>query len=1305
MTKLDYIDPTLNEYENVDVLLGNKKETFFYNKYSRLSKKDLIEKEFLCILGEPGVGKTRLLNELRKLLNKREAYFINAVDFNPQSVPSNIKICLIDALDEVRGDDFYNKLISIKEYKENNDNVKVIFSCRKSYVGSYVAYFSFIKHISYVEIDKLGDEDVKILIQQKCKLELDSIVGNGKLLSLFSIPRYLIYLLEYGNEKKVLLNLCDLFEYIIDRSIDETLKNYNINANKSNLAIVIKRVLERVAFIMEISRKDQILKDELYSILDGIKGNMASILISNVDLFFFQNRIMKESNEKLLFENTQLQEFLAAKELYRQDNIESVIYEVAVHEGLGHIYPNWFDVIAHISYMNEKSDFFINLLKQIIFYDKNLSIYLLETLLRFINPLSLSSKQRDELFPILLNYFLTQNVYFGSNSFISEFLINCFTPVNYNKLDLDISNYNSLQIENICAIIKPIVENNWNDIDRAFLDYWGRAAEKLIQENDVISQLRALNILDAVNDNKRLIDLATKFQEFPPKVKEKYCKVTGYKKIEDKEVINCWLSSFYENNPFAIKAILSIKDYSLITYVYGHIINKNNLEAFFKPSAKVHVDYDSNLKDQFKIAWRHGVNDKILITKVLQKYVETKEFHHSLSFYPMIKKILLNSKTGYIFMNSFSDKWGLVCLLDNFDAEYIDDNLLKILEKLLTIIFEKKCVIDRILSNLRNKVCSYKNKTVEMSTYQGNSPKNKQSHPQEKEREIGEDEFIQQEFQLFSNPVISIHEKVRYAYKLCLNFDDLPIKDSKPLINVICSFMDTIDLEKLLLTANSNSGFQISFGLAAIPHFVRALYTLQEQNNLIKYRDIIIKDLPIACCTVAGKNNEIKTIYKDIIGNISESEKKEYVKWWKSRMDDFLNVRPDEVIYCIKEYELDALSYKLEDYIKQYVDNQIPDFENNAYKSLELISQGYLNWKKKNYESLFEKLQQDNINSVKVLCNSILIEQFEDINAIEWRINYLEIHVCETTNHESIHRVSEEEYELQEQNSRMFRCFMGIRNNKDLEDKMIDLFDFALTLFNSSNTFAYAKYLLQNIYQFFVNNQNEYYIEELRSKIGQSEVRGNTEVNGIMKRYEKLFMSGEKLSILEAIKIYNKCIEESHLPIRNSGDMRRFFTDIRTEVDKEIQDVGEYSLIHNNRLNEDYMQRVLKSIIMKVCYRLGLKNIQIVRENALQDNKRPDILIRYGFCRPIMIELKLLNNKEIQNPEKRKQYKLKFQKYIEATQACLAVYWVFGEDEFDENYVDLKREYADIKNIQILYTSCKCSSGVNTGIKKRRTKK
>ena len=75
---------------------------------------------------------------------------------------------------------------------------------------------------------------------------------------------------------------------------------------------------------------------------------------------------MKDTDGTLHFENTELQEYLAAKELCRQDNIESVLYDVAVHKELKHIYPNWYDVIPHISYSKDRIHTFINVFKLII---------------------------------------------------------------------------------------------------------------------------------------------------------------------------------------------------------------------------------------------------------------------------------------------------------------------------------------------------------------------------------------------------------------------------------------------------------------------------------------------------------------------------------------------------------------------------------------------------------------------------------------------------------------------------------------------------------------------------------------------------------------------------------------------------------------------------------------------------------------------------------------------------------------------------------------------------------------------------
>ena len=168
------------------------------------------------------------------------------------------------------------------------------------------------------------------------------------------------------------------------------------------------------------------------------------------------------------------------------------------------------------------------------------------------------------------------------------------------------------------------------------------------------------------------------------------------------------------------------------------------------------------------------------------------------------------------------------------------------------------------------------------------------------------------------------------------------------------------------------------------------------------------------------------------------------------------------------------------------------------------------------------------------------------------------------------------------------------------------------------------------------------YISILRKKVEAHNAKGVSFLaTSIMNNAEMMFLINEKVSIGRAVKQYNKCIEESYLNIRNDGDLRRFFTVIHSEVQKEIQDQGIYTLVRPDALSEDFIQRELKNTIINKCCQMGLEAVRVDREVALQDNKRTDLLIRYGLCNPIMVELKLLHNKEIQEKKKRQEYRKK----------------------------------------------------------------
>ena len=202
-----------------------------------------------------------------------------------------------------------------------------------------------------------------------------------------------------------------------------------------------------------------------------------------------------------------------------------------------------------------------------------------------------------------------------------------------------------------------------------------------------------------------------------------------------------------------------------------------------------------------------------------------------------------------------------------------------------------------------------------------------------------------------------------------------------------------------------------------------------------------------------------------------------------------------------------------------------------------------------------------------------------------------------------------------------------------------------------------------------------------------------------------MYLQKEESSINKSIRLYNKCVEDSHLSIRNNGDFIRYFKQIQFEVQKEIQDQGIYSLVRQETLSEDFIQRELKNTIITKCCQMGLEAVQIDREVTLQDNKRTDFLIRYGMCNPIMVELKLLHNKEIQKSEERKKYKDKFVQYAKATNACMSVFWVFDVHKNGSNKTNfeaLRLEYQTLANSLVLLTDCKCSSGFETGISSKK---
>lgn len=681
-----YILPYIKQYIKIDDLLESTDKSNSTRITDKSSFLDTIRNtHHLCVVGEPGIGKSRLLKELESALSSKDVVKCNAVDFISKSVGINVKYCIVDALDEVESNQFSRVFREIKDFCENNKNTNVVFSCRKHYVASYARIFSSFTDLSYIELLRLDDESVRDILSSCSNQVISNIGKSNKMLDLLSVPRYLEYFIEYQKENVDCEDIGQIFEVFVEKNILHAIEKYdNTQCDKNNLAILTQRVLEKIAFVMEIGRLDSITKDELYTILDGISGNMTQMVLSNLSLLFFENRILKETNGVLMFPDTEIQEYLAAKELCRQDNIESVLYDIAVSHDVKHIYPNWLDVIPHVSYIRSSS--FFNIFKLILSYESNLELDSLDALLRYLDPTILSVEQKAELFKIIWNNYLRRPVYIRWRSPILSILQQCYSVGCCQMLMPTTEYLNKIQLSNISAILEVLAQGNC--LSAEVISYWANAAKKLVENQNSDIQYVSLSIYEAINDIEGLVVLAKKFDTFNSDIKGKYCDITGYNGFTDKNVIQCWIKECYQSNPHAINAILCIENTELIISTYKQIVNTNKIEKFFNPVGNLSVHYFSLVKQILAVFHKNkeAKNDLIQLFAV---YLKTRYYHKiSGDESKLFKQIIQDDSVSLCFVQSLDQNRGLWYYLKNIEPEYIDYDLICAIENILVQLYK-----------------------------------------------------------------------------------------------------------------------------------------------------------------------------------------------------------------------------------------------------------------------------------------------------------------------------------------------------------------------------------------------------------------------------------------------------------------------------------------------------------------------------------------------------------------------------------------------------------------------------------------
>jgi hypothetical protein len=245
----------------------------------------------------------------------------------------------------------------------------------------------------------------------------------------------------------------------------------------------------------------------------------------------------------------------------------------------------------------------------------------------------------------------------------------------------------------------------------------------------------------------------------------------------------------------------------------------------------------------------------------------------------------------------------------------------------------------------------------------------------------------------------------------------------------------------------------------------------------------------------------------------------------------------------------------------------------------------------------------------------------------------------------------------------------------------------------------YARYLWEIIVTYFKNlkedrayrplNELEKYVLENSSRPGMNWFKDKLRE---LKR-EYLNYIGKPQYFSECIKKYNRFKEQQYLEIATTRDLFEILQEIvESDLKKWVEDEGAYRFIQEAKgRQEDLIQKTIKTQFENSLLKRGVRNSDIIREPQLLDNYRPDFLIYYGFIGPVLLEIKRLDNPEIQNKSKRLKYSKKLKKYMEGTKSEFGIYLIFRIKEgMDLNdYIKKIRESLyEEKRISVIPLDC-----------------
>ncbi|MBD3341460.1 MAG: hypothetical protein GF353_20315 [Candidatus Lokiarchaeota archaeon] len=1339
-----YIKPQLGIYSNFDAAFNPEAEILDYHRNMNWDFDVFFKYQKYFVLAKPGLGKTELLKNIESHSGKfnKECIYIDCKKIRGDSIESyiskqindikslnitkivnseNILICF-DALDEIKYDDFSKRIEYLKSFIDKYDKIRILISCRRHYFAKHKTLFQgydfhFVRIFSF-DTRELNQYLTHFSLSHKDIEKIITLFSRSDAELILKVPRYLFLLTSYIEKNSIdnigKITRADLFEHFIYSKLEIEASKI-AEEEREYFKENYKRVLEKLALIMEIYQTNIIKKDELITFFDDIKSNLTIILQDRINLnMFYEKSILKDSVDHIEFENTEFQKYLAAKEISRLGKNKRILFELAVEPVMKEIFPSWFNTLQFLVDMD------ISLVKPLLEFNRKRENKITEDeeyhrLLTNVNMNRLDLEDRKAIFEQVFHYYqwagqwLSWDVARNLALYFDASQQNLFENYLNEAEKLSDAETKEVCLSNIAKIVGYIVgenilspesKENWKTrlIDFANLN----SANKVLSRTAIYS-------LANFNDEAVINKIAPAWEYGDSLVKDAFMTFCQEVNPNNSLSIEYFVKGTIFNTIGARYGIWEITEYKSIIELLGHFIKNEEFLYYFFENESIYKDRDYVIINNINNVWDEEVYNKIhqvIIRSFESRFyylAENSDFiqklsglckQHNINYLSKLISCIKNSETLNTIFYSLFDL--LASLVEKEDVkQFIDSMSENGLENysfslLRQIKYSSRSDADIVFEEGRKYL---------QSEYDGFEVSLRKK--EEKDNSI---DRVYRDFQirLKSSSTYSIFD---FYYDNREYLDNMITQQEKErlidlVMNKVFKNIDPGNEYFNMVQEEGKRKFKISHSKILFGNCI--LIADHLKLNVKEYRKKILNYVPFSF------SEHLNAIFT-LIQNITSEEIESLIDVYASRSDDRWRYMPRNFIRFAEKYKIEHAVPVLRKFVTE-------DTFDRSEREEALVATESINPNESFLKEIFTKYENDNNTQAKSLAltaNKLLIEKHQNDEAIVWRFKQLIARAfpVATKDLNILQTKSSKESEL---NDKYFAAPILKLKEAKYEPMFFDLLEESFIIYKRKDQQSYATYLWEIVCSYFDNRKEERTYKPLQNL--ESVIQKHyTEpaINWFRYKLQELRRSylnyiGNQKSINECIKTYNNLKSQQYLDISNAHDLKKLVKKIlETEISKWLEGEGAIHLIAEDKIYEksqqryeELIQKMIKSQIENALLKRGFKDYDIFREPQLLSDKRTDfVVVSYGFIGSILIEVKLSKNTDLSigaktKLENRKSFR-NMETYMKGYKDCLGIFLVIDNKnrtgrskKWETHFAKIKAAYEKIENVEVVGIPC-----------------